>query len=107
MIAASSLPKKKACEILEISRAGFYQHKDATLKDESSLIAAIQNICFEFAKYGYRRVTKELHRRGICVNHKKIRRLMKEKKLLVKRKKTKPKTTDSISIPTGLERARR
>jgi putative transposase len=95
MIGASSLPKEKSCRIFEISRSCFYRHTGTTQENESSLISAIQDICFEFSRYGYRRVTKELHRRGTNVNHKKIRRLMKEKNLLVKRKRTKPKTTDS------------
>ena len=29
-------------------------------------------------RYGYRRVTMELHNRGICINHKTVRKLMKE-----------------------------
>lgn len=29
-------------------------------------------------RYGYRRITMELHRRGIRMNHKTVRRLMKE-----------------------------
>jgi transposase InsO family protein len=55
----------------------------------------MQEICFRFTRYGYRRVTKQLHRQGLRVNHKKVRRLMKETNLQVKRKKRGPKTTDS------------
>ena len=29
-------------------------------------------------RYGYRRMTMELHNRGFCINHKTVRRLMKE-----------------------------
>ena len=29
-------------------------------------------------RYGYRRITMELHKRGICLNHKTVQRLMKE-----------------------------
>ena len=29
-------------------------------------------------RYGYRRITMELHRRGICLNHKTVQRLIKE-----------------------------
>jgi putative transposase len=35
-------------------------------------------ICDEFESYGYRRVDAELRHRGIVVNTKKIRRLMRE-----------------------------
>ena len=35
-------------------------------------------ICDEFEFYGWRRVRAELRHRGLIVNHKKIRRLMRE-----------------------------
>ena len=35
-------------------------------------------ICDEFEFYGYRRVGAALRQQGIVVNHKKIRRLMRE-----------------------------
>jgi len=95
MIAESSLSKTEACRILEISRSGFYKKPCSTQKDESDLLAIMQQICFEFPRYGYRRVTKQLHRQDMQVNHKKVRALMKAHKLLVRRKRTKPKTTDS------------
>lgn len=95
MITDSSLPNTHACKILGISRSGFYKKLDHYQKDESELLATIQEICLEFPKYGYRRVTKQLNRQDIWTNHKKVLRLMKENKLLVKSKKKKPKTTDS------------
>lgn len=95
MIAKTTLPKVKSCGIFEVSRAGFYKYKKPAEKDENELLGAMHQICFEFSKYGYRRVTKELHRRGMRINHKKVRQLMKENNLLVKRKRSTPKTTDS------------
>ncbi len=38
----------------------------------------MQAICDEFEAYGYRRVGAALRRQGVVVNHKKIRRLMRE-----------------------------
>lgn len=52
-------------------------------------------IALEFPKYGYRRVTKALHRQGEQVNHKRVHRIMKENNLLVRRKKFRPITTQS------------
>jgi putative transposase len=97
MIAQAPLPKVDMCKIFEVSRAGFYKRKKTVppIIDNIALLLAMQDICTEFSKYGYRRVTKELHRRGNHVNHKKVRRLMKENNLLVKRKRNTPKTTDS------------
>jgi len=45
--------------------------------------SAIQQIALEHRRrYGYRRVTAELHRRGMQVNHKRVARIMREDNLL-------------------------
>ena len=45
----------------------------------------IHNICNKnHGRYGYRRVTIELHKQGIKINHKVVMRLMKEEKLTCK-----------------------
>lgn len=63
--------------------------KDADLRDR------IEAICLEFPRYGYRRVTAELHRLNVRVNHKRVRRIMKESDLLCRAKRKWVKTTDS------------
>ena len=55
----------------------------------------IERIVLEFAGYGYRRVTKQLHREGVIANHKKVLKLMRESSLLVVYKRKWIKTTDS------------
>jgi putative transposase len=50
-----------------------YKHFDEALIDR------IGDICLEFARCGYRRLTKQLHRKGLIVNHKKAARIMREK----------------------------
>jgi putative transposase len=45
--------------------------------------SAIQQIALEHRRrYGYRRITAELHRRGMQVNHKRVARIMREDNLL-------------------------
>ena len=45
--------------------------------------SAIQQIALEHRRrYGYRRITAELHRRGMPVNHKRVARIMREDNLL-------------------------
>ena len=46
--------------------------------DDAEIVANITAICDEFEAYGYRRVGAELRHRGMVVNSKKIRRLMRE-----------------------------
>jgi transposase InsO family protein len=55
----------------------------------------IQHIALEFPYYGWRRVTAELHRRGRAVNHKRVRRIMREDNLLCMRRQRFVTTTDS------------
>jgi putative transposase len=49
----------------------------------------------EFPGYGYRRVTKELHRRGWAVNHKRVMRVMRQESLLCQIERRFKMTTDS------------
>lgn len=57
--------------------------------------AAIENVVAEWPFYGYRRVTHELRRRGIVVNHKKVARIMRQAALTPKKIKRFVATTDS------------
>jgi transposase InsO family protein len=59
------------------------------IKDE------LHKIAIEFPRYGYRRMTIELHNRGYHINHKRVLRLMQEDNLLCVKKHFKPLTTDS------------
>ena len=97
MIRNSSLPIRKACKALEIGKTSFYRwnSNESPLNKDLGLLQEIRTITLEFRKYGYRRVTKELHRRNKIVNHKRIHRIMKENNLLVRRKKFRPITTNS------------
>ena len=49
----------------------------ATINQELELRAQIQSVALEMRSYGYRPITKELHRRGVIVNHKLVLRLMR------------------------------
>lgn len=57
------------------------QKEDADLKDK------IEEIVVEHSRYGYRRVTAQLKREGMIVNHKRVLRIMQEKSLICKIKK--------------------
>jgi putative transposase len=58
--------------------------------------SAIQQVALEHRRrYGYRRVTAELRRRGMLVNHKRVARIMREDSLLAVQPKQFVTTTDS------------
>jgi transposase InsO family protein len=97
MIETTALPASLACDALEVSKQAFYMWKKRVphQSDDSLIVEKIKEIAYEFPKYGYRRMTKELFRRSWHVNHKKVLNLMRKNNLLVKRKKFKPITTNS------------
>ena len=63
--------------------------------DDAEIIAIMMAICDEFEVYGYRRVGAELRHRGLIVNSKKVRRLMRNYDLQPKRRRRFVATTDS------------
>jgi len=82
-----------ACALLECSRSSYYYQPK--LKDETEVKSAIESVAAEWPTYGYRRVTKQLHRQEWFVNKKRIQRLMREMGLQVKIKRKARKTTNS------------
>jgi putative transposase len=62
---------------------------------EDRLVARIREICAEFPRYGYRRVTAQLKAEGERVNHKRVARTMREQDLRVRRKRRFVVTTSS------------
>ena len=77
-----------------IGRSTFYDMPDARALD-LTIVAEMKTICDEFEAYGYRRVDAELRHRGVVVNAKKIRRLMREHALNPKQRRRFVATTDS------------
>ena len=60
-----------------IARSTLYADPSAA-DDDTAVVDAIARICEEFEQYGWRRVRAALRQRGMVVNHKKVRRLMRE-----------------------------
>ena len=77
-----------------LARSTFYDAPTTAL-DDVEIVSRIQTICGEFEAYGYRRVGAELRHQGVVVNHKKIRRLMRDHDLQPKRRRRYVATTDS------------
>ena len=85
------------CRQAGVSRAGLYcwRHAPPAADADLDLRDQIQRIALESPCYGWRRVTAELRRRGWTVNHKRVRRIMREDNLLCLRRKKFVMTTDS------------
>jgi len=98
MIDKNEIPIKDACTAFQVSKGSYYHWKNLGEQQNLNeyLRREIQGIALEFPFYGYRRITKELHRREIGTNHKKVLRIMKEDNLLCRRKRAfRPVTTNS------------
>lgn len=66
----------RRCQIMKIPRSTYYY--ECKEKDQKNLLTEIEAVVMEWPRYGYRRITKELKRRGTHVNHKVIQDLMRQ-----------------------------
>ena len=60
-----------------IARSTYYDQPTIAVSD-TELVETMAEIAETFEAYGYRRMRAALRHRGLVVNHKKIRRLMRE-----------------------------
>ena len=85
--------------VLSVSKSGYYRWKRRVGKgdpEDKSLMDLVRSIYIEHRKrYGYRRITKEIKRRGIAINHKHVYRIMKAMGLKAIFPKKFKKTTNS------------
>ena len=97
MSLATPIPVQRLCALAQVSRAGFYRWRHAPPAEDADidLRDEIQKIALEWPCYGWRRMTAELRRRGWTVNHKPVRRIMREDNLLCLRRRKFVVTTDS------------
>lgn len=80
-----SLTVERMCGLAQVSRAGFYRafREDEPTEEEMAVRAAIHEIALQHRRrYGSRRITQELRHRGLCVNRKRVVRIMQEDNLL-------------------------
>ena len=98
MKADRGLTIERMVELGRVSRSGFYrfdQGGPARPDGDMELRDAIHRIALEWPSYGRPRITAELRRQGWTVNHKRVRRLLREDNLLCLRKRKFVVTTDS------------
>ena len=82
MIASLSVayPIRLLCQILDVAPSSYYY--TPRRGDDLTLLNWIEEVVIQFPTYGYRRVTAQLRRQGHGVNHKRIRRVMRENDLI-------------------------
>jgi hypothetical protein len=85
MLLQGSLSIERMCQLVPISRRSFYRSlkEQQPADEELEVRSAIQQMALEHRRrYGYRRITAELHRRVMQINHQRVVRIMREDNLL-------------------------
>jgi putative transposase len=90
----------KLGEAVGLSRSTIFRHLHSlgaasSTTNDVALRGQIQSIALEMRSYGYRPITRELHRRGVKANHKRVLRLLREDNLLCLRRQAFVRTTNS------------
>jgi len=83
---------------MDIKRSTFYDQKKvhrAKIQQEILLKEKIQQIAYEHPYYGYRRITAQLHREKVNINHKRILRMMRALGIQTRIKRKYVTTTNS------------
>lgn len=78
-----------------IARSTYYDAPEQK-GDDTALVEAMHAIKDEFEAYGWRRIQAALRQQGWTVNHKKLKRLMREHGLNVRRRRRYVATTNSV-----------
>ena len=75
----------------------YYRPVDSAskLREDADLRDRMEQLALRFPRYGYRRMTAQLRRDGLKVNHKRVLRIMRESDLLCKKRRGFVSTTDS------------
>ncbi|WP_241138709.1 IS3 family transposase [Bacillus mycoides] len=99
---------QELCKVLELPRSSFYRWLQMAERPKDELEEKVKKVCLRHKlRYGYRRVTATLRKMGLCVNHKKVLRIMRQYHILskVRRKKKKYMNgAEPVVAPHRLER---
>ncbi len=89
-------PLATVCRVLDLPRSSVYAPAyPSPTAEEQEARAHIERIAGAWPTYGYRRVSAQLRREGICMNGKRVRRLMRELGLAGHASQPRCRTTNS------------
>lgn len=99
---AYAVSQRRACEALSVDRSTVrYRSKRP---DDAALRSAIREVACDRRRFGYRRIHVMLARRGLHLNHKKLRRLYREEGLQVRKRGGRKRalgTRRPLELPDG------
>jgi putative transposase len=79
------LSQRRACGLLKMDRTSFRSR--STRPDDTAIRERMRALAAERRRFGYRRLQWLLEREGVRMNHKRFRRLYREEKLQVRRRR--------------------
>lgn len=82
-MAERKIPVSRACKIVSLPRSQYYYE---SVKDDSEVVAALQELAFAHPSYGFRKLFAYLRRSGHLWNHKRVYRVYRLLKLNKRRK---------------------
>jgi len=82
---------------MRLARSSYYYRARSKAGEPSELLQRIRTIRERWPGYGYRRVTVQLRREGLCINHKRVARLMRMHGLLAQPPRRFVATSDGAS----------
>lgn len=80
---------------MKLARSTYYYRSRGPTATKSAVERRIALLCAKFPRYGYRRITAQLHIEGMNVNHKAVARVMRQRELQVRPLRRFVRTTDS------------
>jgi putative transposase len=97
---ARGVAERAACRAVGLSRSS-QRYQPRAPRDRTQLVAAVRALAEQHRRYGYRRITALLRRRGECVNHKRVWAIWKEEGLsLPRRRPRKRRGQTAVERPT-------
>ena len=99
VLAAAGISTRRACSLVGTSRS--HLAYEARPKDDGELLAAIAEVRRRKPRWGVRRTHRQLRRRGLLVNRKRIERLWREHGLAVPARKRRRKIRTGASVPVA------
>jgi len=78
---APTYPVRRLCQWLDCAPSAYYYRPHP--REDSWLRERIEQVCLAWPRYGYRRVSAQLRREDVIVNHKRVHRIMQEESLQV------------------------
>ena len=87
-VAHPTVSVRRLCELHDVSRSWYIHQLGREQVDRDQPLAEdLEAVVLKWSGYGYRRVSKELARRGRPANHKRVLRVMRERRLLCRPKR--------------------